>query len=292
MRIAERAGIAVTPALRAAYEGLDPGAPSDYRALASLLAASWLARPRPRLVGLSGGQGTGKSTLARLLEPACAAFGLRAAVLALDDFYRTRSERRSLAGTIHPLFETRGPPGTHDVAGLRSALASLTGTRSTEVPCFDKGRDDRVGMRRLVGPFDVVVLEGWCVGARPETTAALADPVNALERDEDPLGRWRAHANAALATEYAELFAMLSELVFLKAPDLGSIRRWRLEQEAERPAGSRMDAEKVERFVAHFERTTRAMLVDLPARADWTIELAPDHSIAEIVRRRSSRAAG
>ena len=46
-----------------------------------------------------------------------------------------------------------------------------------------------------------------------------------------------------------------------------------------------MDAAAIDRFVEHYERITRDMLASLPGRADWTIELAPDHRIAGIVRR-------
>ena len=134
------------------------------------------------------------------------------------------------------------------------------------------------------------MLEGWCVGARSVDGAALAEPCNALEREGDPEGVWRRYANAQLATDYADLFAILDAFAYLRAPDLESIRRWRLEQEAERPAAQRMNAAAVDRFVEHYERITREMLATLPGRADWTIELAPDHSIAGIIRRGPQRA--
>ncbi|MBK7948891.1 MAG: kinase [Deltaproteobacteria bacterium] len=245
-----------------------------------------------RRVGLSGGQGTGKTTLARLIEGACSGIGLRACVLALDDYYLPRAERLALAARVHPLFETRGPPGTHDVARLREDLGALAGAGVVEVPVFDKGRDDRVGTRSLEGPFELVVLEGWCVGAGASPEAGLCTPFNALERDEDRDGRWRRASNEALASSYAALFARLDELVYLRPPDLDSVRRWRLEQEAERPAERRMDAAAIERFVAHYERITEAMRASLPDRLEWTIELARDHSIAHIVRRGRERSPG
>lgn len=295
MRIADLAGAETTPALRACLDGLDPGAPSDYRELAALLATHWRAGStgnRTRRVGLAGGQGTGKSTLARLIAQACDGLGLRTCVLALDDYYLPRAERRALAGRVHPLFETRGPPGTHDVACLREHLGALATAATVEIPVFDKGLDDRVGTRALAGPFELVVLEGWCVGAQAVPDEALRVPCNALERDEDRDGRWRRAANEALASGYAALFATLDELVYLRPPDLDSVRRWRLEQEAERPAERRMDAPAIERFVAHYERITEAMRASLPGRAAWTIELARDHSIAGIVRRARGRSPG
>lgn len=295
MRIADLAGAATTPELRACAERLDPSGPPDYRELAALLAMHWRAGAKvggARRVGLAGGQGTGKSTLARLIVQACDGLGLRTCVLALDDYYLPRAERLALAGRVHPLFVTRGPPGTHDVALLREQLEALATAATVEVPVFDKGRDDRVGTRALAGPFELVVLEGWCVGAQAAEDEALRVPCNALERDEDRDGRWRRAVNEALASGYAAIFARLDELVYLRSPDLDSVRRWRLEQEAERPAERRMDAAAIERFVAHYERITEAMRTSLPGRADWIVELARDHAIAGIVRRKRGRRLG
>lgn len=285
-RIASMAREPWDASLQALVAALDPVAPADYRALAALLVRDGQRDSTVRRIGLAGGQGTGKSTLARLVAQAGAQVGLRIGLLALDDYYLPRAERLALAARVHPLFETRGPPGTHDVARLRADAAALARSGSVDVPVFDKGRDDRAGTRRVVGPFDRVVVEGWCVGARPESGDALATPCNALERERDPDGRWRRAVNDRLATDYAALFGELDALVFLRAPDLACIRRWRLDQESERPPAQRRHAAEIERFVAHYERITLAMRRELPARADWTIELAPDHSIAAIHRRR------
>ncbi|WP_293826963.1 AAA family ATPase [uncultured Brevundimonas sp.] len=74
----------------------------------------------PPIIGVSGAQGSGKSTLARDLAER---FG--AAVLSLDDVYLTRAERATMARQVHPLFATRGPPGTHDLDLLHRVLDRL-----------------------------------------------------------------------------------------------------------------------------------------------------------------------
>ncbi|HEB90243.1 MAG TPA: hypothetical protein ENI85_11785, partial [Deltaproteobacteria bacterium] len=165
-RVAHLMGREVTPFHADCVASLDPAAPSDYRELAALLASDWQER-RPAHVGLGGGQGAGKSTFARLIESACSFLGTRVCVLGLDDFYLPLSERRRLAAEVHPLLETRGPPGTHDIEACLEAMESLHQDVETRLPIFDKGLDDRSGFRRVRGPFDLVLLEGWCVGARP-----------------------------------------------------------------------------------------------------------------------------
>ncbi len=101
MKIARLAGRTESDLQRRCVDALDPEAPPDYRELAGLLAIDW-AQSRPRRVGLAGGQGAGKSTLAGLIESACSHVGIRACVLALDDFYLAKDARRALAQRVQP----------------------------------------------------------------------------------------------------------------------------------------------------------------------------------------------
>lgn len=280
MRIPQLAGRSVTPALRACCEHLGSG-PEDYRELAALLAEEWSPHA-PHRVGLGGGQGAGKSTLGDLIAQACSLRGLRAAVIALDDFYLGRDERLDLAAQVHPLLETRGPPGTHDIALCRETLNALLEAGPVQVPVFDKGRGDRAGWRTLQGPFDLVLLEGWCIGARPLDPASLDAPINALEHTADPGADWRRYCADQLETHYANLNDDLEYLIFLQVPDLAAVRRFRLQQESARPAHQRMSPAQVDHFVAHYERITLAMLAELPERADLTVRLDAEHAVASL----------
>lgn len=276
MRIAALAGLMASDEVERCYRVLDAGAPDDYRQLAALLVNDWRSRA-VRTVGIGGGQGAGKSTLGRLIVEAGGTFGTDVEVLSIDDFYLTREERKRLAEDVHPLLATRGPPGTHDVRLLSETLGALREPGDVRLPRFDKGVDTRIGYETRRGPVDIVVLEGWCVGA----TAAgdsVGEPINALERDEDGDGRWRSTVEAALRSTYAELFADLDTLVFLQVPGLDAVRRWRLQQESERSPERRLTASEVNRFVEHYERITRRMLAT--TRADVVVELDDDHRIA------------
>lgn len=235
------------------------------------------------VVGICGPQGSGKTTTARVVARLLEAQGLTVATLSLDDLYLTRAEREALARDVHPLLRTRGAPGTHDVALGLSMLDGLAGEGATALPRFDKAADDRAPVETwpvVEGPADIVLLEGWCLGARPEALEALARPVNALEREHDADGVWRAYVNAALAGPYRALFARLDLLVLFTAPDFETVLAWRLEQEAKLRArlvaegrtGAMSDAEVVD-FVQHYERLTRHIARELPARADLVIAL-------------------
>ena len=109
--------------------------------------ARWIAEhveDRMLVLGLNGAQGTGKSTLARLLRALLGRlYRMRVAILSLDDLYLTAAERVRRAEVIHPLLATRGVPGTHDVdLGLRTIRALREG-KPLALPRFDKARDDR-----------------------------------------------------------------------------------------------------------------------------------------------------
>ena len=256
-----------------------------HRPVAERIAARRAQLARPVLVGLCGPQGSGKSTAAASLRLLLKELGLSAAVLSIDDVYLTRAERAALARTIHPLLATRGPPGTHDVRLLGSIVARLLGGESLALPSFDKASDERRGLADwpwFEGPADVVVLEGWCVGALPQPPALLAAPVNALERDEDPAGVWRRFANDALA-EYQPVFGRIDLLIQLRPPDFETVAGWRAEQEAKlrlqaagRPDARVMTDGEIVRFVQHYERLTRRMLDEMPARADLVVDLDAD----------------
>ena len=242
------------------------------------------------VLGLNGAQGTGKSTLAQLISDYLAdKYARNVVVLSIDDLYLTRQERQSLADQVHPLLSTRGVPGTHDVGlgiSVIEELKSLQPGATLEVPRFDKSRDDRCpqsGWSTVTGPVDLLIFEGWCVASTSVTDTELEGPLNALEAVEDGDGRWRRYVNDRLRSDYAELFALLDGLLFLKAPDFDAVLRWRLEQEhklrqsAGDNANAIMSDEQVATFIQHYERITRNNLAVLPTLADAVIELDADH---------------
>jgi len=238
---------------------------------------------RTAFVGLCGAQGSGKSTIAAATARYLDRHGLNAVAISLDDFYLGREARGWLAGQVHRLLQVRGPPGTHDVALACAVLDHLRGPGTTPIPAFDKATDERRPKSQwpeIEGPADVVIFEGWCVGARPEPATRLRQPINPLERREDPQGAWRGYANRQLGEGYQALFRRLDRLVLLQAPGFEVVRGWRAEQEAKLRArtGRGMTDSEVGRFIQHYERMTRWILEEMPDRADWVVPLRPDRS--------------
>lgn len=245
------------------------------------------------LIAINGSQGSGKSTLGAYLAQALTSVqGLQGVSLSIDDFYLTRARRKQLARDVHPLLRTRGVPGTHDIGLLAKTLDGLahavSGDAPVPVPSFDKSRDDRRPVEdwpRVSGPVDVIILEGWCLGATSEAPEALAAPVNALERNEDADVSWRGYCDQSLREHYEPFYRNVDLWVMLKAPGFESVLAWRQEQEdklavAVGGAGrGLMSREELQRFVAHYERYTRQCLQQLPATVDVLFELDEQRQI-------------
>ncbi|MCG8413806.1 MAG: hypothetical protein MI746_06250 [Pseudomonadales bacterium] len=246
---------------------------------------------RPLLLGISGAQGTGKSTLSKLIVAAMEDANLRSLCLSIDDFYLGQAERQQLAESIHPLLRTRGVPGTHDAGLLRSTLNQLktasTGARIA-LPRFNKATDDRMPSGEIDlrdGTLDLVILEGWFVGATAQDSLQLKKPLNELERNEDANGTWRHYVNASLQRDYHPIFQLLDQLIVLRAPSFEQVYEWRglqeekLRQVSDPAAAGIMDGKQLQRFIQHYERLTRHCLDTLPTQADSVFELNSEHRV-------------
>ncbi len=236
------------------------------------------------LIGIAGAQGSGKTTLAR-----AAAARLGAAQFSLDDVYRDRAERAELARTIHPLFATRGPPLTHDLDLMARTVAELRAAgpeTRTFLPAFDKRADEPAAAAdrpMFNGRAAAILIDGWCLGATPQADADLIDPINSLEREQDPDGAWRRRINAALAGDYTRAFAAFDAILYLAAPSFDVVLDWRCEQEAAMfslapsslPPGDRA---RIAAFVQVFERLTRSMLAGA-VRAEVVVALDGNRAV-------------
>lgn len=245
------------------------------------------AGERVPVVGVAGPQGSGKTTLVS----AFAAQHKGTAHFSLDDVYLPAVYRRLIAQSVHPLFVTRGPPGTHNLTQFNETLDELMEADAgaqTILPAFDKIADNPVhASRRPVfhGMPSLILVDGWCLGAEAEPDGALEAPVNVLEADEDKEGVWRREVDANLAGAYQLSFARLDAIICLQAPAFAIINDWRCEQE-ESLLGrdlSLPERQRIARFVQHFERITRRMMAG-GRRADIEVQLDERRNVIEIKR--------
>ena len=263
-----------------------------YAPLAGQIANHYAAENRTLLIGLNGSQGSGKSTLAALLTQLLVKnFGLKAIHLSIDDFYLSRQARLSLARQVHPLLETRGVPGTHDIVLMCETLQQLSKENGeVSIPRFDKASDDRCSESewgRVAAPFDIVIVEGWCLGTPAQTDEALHKSVNDLEAREDPNGRWRRYVNQQIKGRYQDLYQMMDLWIMLQAPSFECVYQWRLEQE-EKLADKLLEVEQenrvmtatqIKRFIQHYQRLTEHSLQQLPGRVHYLFRLDADRRI-------------
>ncbi|MEH6816955.1 MAG: HAD-IIB family hydrolase [Pseudoalteromonas distincta] len=244
----------------------------------------------PIFVAINGCQGSGKTTLADFLVTWFSKnTPLNSVALSIDDFYLAKQARSELAKDVHPLFTTRGVPGTHDVALMNSTITNLlAGEVNVPLPRFNKHEDDSVLASDWLTnekPVDIVILEGWCVGSEPQPLFSLSEPLNELEHQFDKEGVWRRCVNSCLANEYKAVFNLIDYTVMLKAPSFSDVFTWRQEQEqkliAKKGEGSgTMTNEQLVYFISHFERITRENLNTLSAKANALIELDSNRDIS------------
>ena len=242
---------------------------------------------KTKIIGLSGGQGSGKSTITEILKFILKKrYGLELCVFSIDDFYKTKNERKKMSKKIHPLFLTRGVPGTHDINLINKTFKSLKkrSFNSVLIPRFDKLTDDRFKKSqwtKVKKPPNVIIFEGWCVGARHQKINVLKKSLNVIEKKYDSNFRWRKNVNSQLKGRYKKLFNKIDKLVYLKAPSFNHIFKWRLLQEQKLKLTSKnketMSKSKVREFIMFYERITRQMMKDFSKISDLTIFLDKSH---------------
>lgn len=246
-------------------------------------------------IGIQGSQGSGKSTCAAFLKLLLESeYQLRTVVASIDDFYLTRLERQELSQKLHPLFETRGVPSTHDIKLIHSVLNKAKAGLDFDVPVFDKANDDRAPVsqwQKVTNSIDIFILEGWCVGIKPQLSDALITPINSLERIEDSNMIWRSAVNMALSNYYAELFEELDLLISLQAPSFDCVLGWRQLQEekmiakleaSEKSTARALTPQQIENFISYFQRLTEHALRTMPSLADYVLFLNEYHQFTSL----------
>jgi len=245
-----------------------------------------------KIIGLTGGQGAGKSTITQVLKLILEIkYNLSVVYFSIDDFYKTLRERNSLAKNVNKLFKTRGVPGTHDTSLIKKTFTNLTKKKfkTVFVPRFDKSRDDRFPKKywqKIKQQPKIIIFEGWCVGARPQQDKDLFKTINILEKKQDIDFKWRIRVNNELKNAYKKIFSKIDMLIFLKVPNFDCVYKWRLLQEKKLQLTSQgkkiMSPLEVRAFIMFYERITMQMLKDLSKKAYAVLYLDKQHRFNKI----------
>jgi len=245
-----------------------------------------------RIIGLSGGQGAGKSTITQIIKLILVIkYNLNIVYFSIDDFYKTLAERIELSKKTHQLFRTRGVPGTHDISLIKKTLENLCRKKFKPliIPRFDKSSDDRFPKnkwQKIKKQPQIIIFEGWCVGANPQEKKYLKRSINILERKDDSNLKWRSKVNYELRNNYKIIFKKINKLIFLKVPSFECVYKWRLLQEKklQLTSGGKkiMSRTQVGKFIMYYEKTTKQMLLDLTKKAHVVLYLDNKHKFNKI----------
>lgn len=252
---------------------------------------------KPVFVGVNGCQGSGKSTFVDFVEHVLTTKeDLNVLVMSLDDFYYSSDTRYKLGKDIHPLFVTRGVPGTHKIDTLLAIITQLkTHDLPMYIPRFDKATDNPKPFNQwpLIDTVpDVVLIEGWCWGVPAQEEHELATPVNSLELNMDKNAIWRSHVNHELFTKYQPLYPLMDYWVCLKAPSIDCVYEWRLEQEQKlqervlvngTSKNAIMDAQQIKQFIDYFTRLTQHSFSTIGETADAILELDIHRKVERLI---------
>ena len=246
-----------------------------------------------KIIGLSGGQGAGKSTITGILKLILKKkYGLNLCVFSIDDFYKTKNDRLIMSKKKHPLFITRGVPGTHDITLLNKTIRKLRQKkfRTVLIPKFDKSKDDRFSKdkwQKIKIKPDVIVFEGWCVGTTHQNNIELKKPLNLIEKRYDKNLKWRKIVNNLIKKRYKNLFNKIDKLVYLRVPHFNYIIKWRWLQEQKMKLTTKskktMSKTQIKEFIMFYERLTKHMMKNYSKISDLTIFLDKNHRSKKMI---------
>jgi len=263
-----------------------------YLPISQMIKETYSKEKKTKIIGLSGGQGSGKSTISNILKIILKEnYNLETVIFSIDDFYKTLNERKIMSKNISPLFLTRGVPGTHDTKMLLDCIKKLQNIKFKKLtlPRFNKATDDRVSKKKwlkITKKPHIVIFEGWCVGVEQQKNKDLLIAINELEKYQDKEKIWRNRVNQELKKDYKKIFKLIDKIIFLKVPSFKYVFKWRLLQEKKLRIISKgktlMTDKQIKEFVMFYERLTKHMLKTLTNKADCAIKIDTKHRLKSI----------
>ena len=261
--------------------------------LAIYLAETRQELGRTPIQGILGGQGTGKTTLTKILSLLLQHLGYTTATMSLDDLYKTHAERQKLR-EADPRLIWRGPPGTHDIdLGIKVIDRCLQkeATEKILIPRFDKSAYNGSGDRtksEAIASADIVLFEGWFLGVRPLTPRTFERKIEPINTSEDV--QFAKDSNERLKA-YLPLWNKLDRLLVLYPEDYRLGKQWRKEAERQMIARGHqgMSDIEIDKFVDYFWRSLHPNLfikplINSPNLVDLVVEIKSDRTYGRIYK--------
>ena len=234
---------------------------------------------------VAGSQGSGKSSLSKLIKLYLKKFySKNVIIISMDDFYLSKKQRTQLSKNIHPLFLTRGAPGTHDLELLNKKIIQIFDKEfPVYLPIFDKVTDTRKRTYRKVLKGDVIIFEGWCAGAQPVNQNYLQKNFNNLEKDKDKNFIWRNSYNKYL-NEYQKIFSQFNYFIYFQFNQWSHVLDWKYKQELElRDKKKDLALKKyLKEFIQYYEKVSKWMHLKVPKYCNILIKLNAHQKIKSI----------
>jgi D-glycerate 3-kinase len=234
---------------------------------------------------VAGSQGSGKSSLSKLIKLYLEKFYYKSVVIiSMDDFYLSKRQRMQLSKNIHPLFLTRGAPGTHDLELLNKKILQIFDKKfPVYLPIFDKVTDTRKRTYRKVLKGDVIIFEGWCAGAQPVNHSYLQKNFNNLEKHKDKNFIWRNSYNKYL-NEYQKIFSQFNYFIYFQFNQWSHVLDWKYKQELElRDKKKDLALKKyLKEFIQYYEKISKWMDLKVPKYCNILIKLNAHQKIKSI----------
>ena len=225
---------------------------------------------------IAGPQGSGKSSLSKLIKLYLEKFYDKSVIIiCMDDFYLSKKQRTQLSKNIHPLFLTRGVPGTHDLGLMNKKIKQILNKEfPIYLPIFDKVSDTRKRTYKKVLKADVIIFEGWCAGAQPVDLNYLQKNFNNLEKHKDKNFIWRNSYNKYL-NEYQKIFSKFNYFIYFQFNHWDHVLNWKYKQELElRDKKKDLALKKyLKEFVQYYEKVSKWMHLKVPKYCNILIKL-------------------